>query len=317
MKIVYLDQNKWIDLARSFHGRDADPDLAESLAYLLSARQSNSAAFPLSAVHYMELYRIRSIPRRHRLGQLMWRLSEGATFASNRRILDHELELALSTRFPLVVVRPFTLLGLGVAFAFDQPVRVPPLPPSVLARVSPEQARELRAQLAFMIERAIVTGEGPRLGQPPTFTNRIQGANFLRYLASLPERAAQLPRRQHDDMLYALSMVDILEPLNGVFARHGLAPSQLLDLGRDEVKRFMDDLPSRRIDIHLSRHVLRNPALRSKLTDLEDWAALIPAAAHCDVLVCERHFASMITRDGFSVRATVLTDVRDLPAALA
>ena len=100
-----------------------------------------------------------------------------------------------------------------------------------------------------------------------------------------------------------------------MIARHGLNSDQVAST-RDEFRSLVDALPSRCVDLHLHRQVLRNPTLRPKENDLEDWGAMAPAAAHCDFLVCEKHFASLVLRDGFTPRAKVLTDVRYLPDAL-
>jgi hypothetical protein len=75
MKAVYLDQNKWIDLARVYHDKAADPALRPVLDAALAASQNGSAAFPLSAVHYIETWKNREPQRRTRLDEFMWNLS--------------------------------------------------------------------------------------------------------------------------------------------------------------------------------------------------------------------------------------------------
>lgn len=75
---------------------------------------------------------------------------------------------------------------------------------------------------------------------------------------------------------------------------------------------FVESMPSRRVDLQLHRQYLKNPQLRPRVTDLEDWAGLAPAAMYCDLLVCERHFANLVVRDGFRTRARVLTSLEGL-----
>lgn len=72
-----------------------------------------------------------------------------------------------------------------------------------------------------------------------------------------------------------------------------------------------------RLGFQLHRQVLRNPNLKPRPTDLEDWAGLGPAMAHSDVVVCEKHLADLVQRDGFSPPAKVLRELGDLPDALA
>src|SRR5713226_5709929 len=91
MKTVYLDQNKWIDLARAFHGKDSEPRLNRALDFVRDASRQGSISVPLSAVHYMETAKIGNRARRARLGVVMWELSCGYTLASYNDVSCHEL----------------------------------------------------------------------------------------------------------------------------------------------------------------------------------------------------------------------------------
>src|ERR1700745_1305028 len=113
MKKIYLDQNKWIQLARVYHGKELDTELQQLLQYLLEATVNGSIVLPLSGIHYMETARIRDPGRRARLGHVMWELSRGATFASYHDILIHEIVVALSKRLPHMKPRPLPLIAHG------------------------------------------------------------------------------------------------------------------------------------------------------------------------------------------------------------
>ena len=147
---------------------------------------------------------------------------------------------------------------------------------------------------------------------PASVPGRDHARGFMTHLATLPSSLASMPRDQWDRVLYAIVLNDILEPLTYVLGRNRMTLQDVLSLGQEGVGTLIDDLPSRRVDVHLHRQVLKNPAVTPKLTDLEDWAALGPASAHCDTVVCERHFASLLLRDGFRPRARVLTNLARL-----
>lgn len=89
-----------------------------------------------------------------------------------------------------------------------------------------------------------------------------------------------------------------------------------MPLGPEELTALVQDMPSRRTEIHLHRQIIKNPSLKPKDNDLEDWSGLGPATAHCDVVVCEKHFANLLHRDGFRPHARVITDLRELPDVL-
>ena len=144
------------------------------------------------------------------------------------------------------------------------------------------------------------------------FATSTHARRFMEHLSTLHPKLLQLSPHSWDDALHAITMVDMIDPLNEVLEHQNLSKADIEGLGSDGVKSLIEDLPSRRIDLHLHRQVLRNPGLAPKITDLEDWGGLGPAAGHCAVLVCEKHFASLLLRDGFRPGAVVLTDLRDL-----
>jgi hypothetical protein len=316
MTIAYLDQNKWIDLARAYHGKHPDPTYTSALEAIREGIQQQTLVLPLSAIHYLELFRIKDSARRARLGKVMWELSRGYTLASTTAILFHELEVSLSRRFPHIICRPFTLLAKGAAHAFGVPRSAYRVPPEARQTMSPRQVRHFEAEAETQLERATLTGIGPNGEPAPPFLATEHKENFKSHLENLPATAAQVPREQWDDLLCAISLLDIHEPLQAILQYHGLVPFDLLGRGKSDLAMFIEELPTRRIDLHLHRQVLRNPSLKPKLTDMEDWAGLGTAAAYCDVLVCEKHFANLLGRDGFQPVAKVITDVRELPLQL-
>ena len=315
MKIVYLDQNHWIRLAQAYHRRSRDSQLVAAFEMLGEGVKNSAVALPLSAIHYMETARVTDQRRRARLGVVMWALSRGLTIASYRSILTYELETALAKRRSRVHPRPFTLVSQGVAHAFGMEVAPFRLRDEIRAALPEQLAQSLEEVGNTAMERALLTGEGPPGVEMLTFGMTKHNHRFQEHLRTLHPRLSQLSPNLWEDALYAISIVDILDPLNEVMAYHGLYTYDVAS-SREEFRSLLDDLPSRRVDIQLHRQVLRNPALRPKKNDLEDWGALGPAAAHCDFLVCEKHFASLLLRDGFKPRAAVLTDVRSLPEAL-
>ena len=96
-----------------------------------------------------------------------------------------------------------------------------------------------------------------------------------------------------------MSLVDIAKPIFEVLSEYDIEWQELMALGAEELGAILDDMPTRRADMHLHAQVLRNPTLKPKRTDLNDWSALVPAAIYCDVVVSEKHFADLLLRDDF------------------
>src|SRR5258707_1102026 len=114
MKVVYLDQNHWIELSRAAHGRPSRSHAMTALEAFRKAQASRTACFPLSLAHYIETLKQQAPERRARLASFMLNLSGGVTVAPPHVVLRHEIEVALERLFPgRVVPRPFQFLGVS------------------------------------------------------------------------------------------------------------------------------------------------------------------------------------------------------------
>lgn len=288
--IVYLDQNKWIELARMFHGRDTSARGRRLLREFDAATTQGTMKLPLSSIHYVETSRVSNVGRKARLGAAMWHFSKGWTILGYPAIVHHELEVALSKHFAQVSPSEIRILGKGHSHAFC----APPL-------------NDRLAQFGEAVERSLLMGN-KRLGiAPPAFHDETHRENFRQHLAALHTRAQDVSKQIRENWLYAMSTIDILGPLNEVAQRHGLPSSAISELGERGLKQVLEDMPTRRVDLHLHKQVLKNPNYRAKRSDLEDWGGLAVASCYCDVVVCEKHMADMLRRDGFSTSARIET----------
>src|ERR1700683_3220563 len=92
---VYLDQNKWIGLARARTGRKEEAHLVEVLQAAQEAVRAGDASFPLSAQHYYETSHRGDRESREHLAWTMLGLSQGAAIASAQVVVPYEVEVAL------------------------------------------------------------------------------------------------------------------------------------------------------------------------------------------------------------------------------
>jgi hypothetical protein len=292
--IVYLDQNKWIELARMVHGKDKSVRAKRVLGDFVVAVDGRLAVLPLSSFHYIETSRISNVDRKVRLGGVMWRFSQGVTIIGYPAVVRNELETALAKHFPQITPGSISFLGYGHAHAFcTQPLR------GFLAYIEEE------------VERSMLVGND-LFGMTPLASRSIKyRENFRAHLAMLHTRYKEVPKELRENWLYAMSTMDILNPINDVIHRHGLPQEALSGLLEQKLKQVLDDMPTRRVDLHLHRQVLRNSNYVARPTDLEDWGSLAIATSYCDVVVCEKHMADMLKRDGFKTRARIEIDLEN------
>jgi len=292
LMIVYLDQNKWIELARVANGLDKS-SRAKQLYRDLIAAIDCGYIFPLSAIHIMEFSRIKNHGRRSRLGRVMWDFSQGITTPPLKEILCWEIEIAFANLGYDVKPRYFKYLGKGIPHAFGE-----------------EVDSSLASMFAEGMDEAMLCGfkEIPPVQGAPM----QQRKTFASHLRSLNERKHELERVKWKNWLYAISMMDITEPLYEVMSTNRIPNSDIEGWGEKGLMEFMDSMPTRRLDVHLHRQVLKNPEYKAKLSDLEDWAGLGTAMCYADVVICEKHFANLVSRDRFVTKAKVKTSIYDL-----
>ena len=292
--IVYLDQNKWIELAQIFHGKSSSQK-DSGLLKEIEASIECGFKYPLSAIHYMEFARISDVERRKRLGEVMSKYSRGLTLASIRAIAIKEIEVSLKQFFQKIKLRSFNLIGNGIEHAFGQSFDKP-----------------FPDRLNRFIDEAILNGIDNFNIEPISHFSTEHREKFRAHLESLHQTKTKLDKSKWENWLYAMTITDILKPLYFVMKNNGIDKDAFENFSADQYKKFVDAMPSRHLDVHLYRQVLKDSNYKPKISDLEDWAGLGIAACYCDVVVCEKHFASMLKRDKFKTHARVVTSLSEI-----
>jgi hypothetical protein len=301
--IVYLDQNKWIELARISNGIDSDMGRSDLLSAIRRAGQARRACFPLSSSHLGELTVIKDVERRRRLAKFMLELSEDDTLLPWNRVIEAELELALQLFLPAqtrLSVKPVPVLGRG----FNHAVGTTDPLPLDLDALPPTLANS--AKLDMLSSLPFPAPPLPRIGFSESFMSQV---------AEMRITLSDLPRAEQDETIDDMVMRDLLAPLAEVAYARQIAAAEL---GAVFSKRreFLDTLPSVRMEIHLMRQWLRDSNLPIKRTDFQDWTSVLVASMYCDVLVTEKLMANLMNRAGSPKRATVTTSLNDLPTLI-
>lgn len=225
--IIYLDQNKWIELAKMVHGKDTSPRAKRVLRDFEAVCDRGLVQLPLSSLHYIETSRISNIGRKVRLGTVMWRFSRGITIIGYPAVIRTELERALAKYFPQITVGSISVLGRGHAHAFCAP------PLSGLLKQFEEE-----------VERSMLI-RNEVLGIKPLASHIIKyRESFREHLATLHARYKDVPKGLRENWLYAMSAMDILNPINDVIHKHGLPKESLASLGEQKLKQLIDDIDS-------------------------------------------------------------------------
>ncbi len=324
---IYLDQNKWIDLAKSAAGKeDRYRDVLElaeggvGLGFL---------SFPLSATHCMETYNARSARRRRDLAQTMMRLAcrpyrvGPDTIAGPPEIVPCEIDLALQRRFGRpAIARHFPVFGEGLGHAFGKANFGTYTVPSSLP-LNARQSAKLEREVSKIMQLELLAGPGKDLpvGGVDTETYKVPSKVFLDRERKLVEafKVHRITKEERARALLALSMLDIKEPLNEALARASITWDEFLSLSARGMESFLEDVPSRWVDYRLQCLRHEDLQLERKTGDLQDLAALNVAVVCCNVVVTERQWVHMITRAGLDARynTTLIANLSDLAPIIA
>ena len=318
---VYLDQNKWIDLAKAATGHPDGARFADVLEIARHGAQAGLAVFPLSAAHYMETLRTRSGRQRHDVGRLMNVLSRQVTMVSCPDVIPGEIDRAARARWGRPTeLREVQIFGHGPWHAFQQIPERFHLSDGV--KVDDETRARLEGRYTRLLEEAMVTGptqDFPYAGIDPKADDALRERH-----AQEERETGELIRRSNRkggdfrQAWLARTLVELTGLINESMLRAGISPERFVELGKDGMAAFLYDLPvpSAVFEIRYRRH--RDPGLTWNRQDLNDLNTLSVAVVHCDVVVTERHAAGLMREARLDQRhsTVILTDLAELAKVL-
>lgn len=312
MVIVYLDQNKWIDLAKAVKSPDAYPEIYVVLENLVARAKEEKAAFPLTFANVYETGKINNEERRRLLAYVQTTLSSGLVFRGRRRRLQEEIRDVLCDAYGIAAVSRSPLWFLSPIFfesimEWDDNIGVP-----ISAR-----AKEyiLSNPQRFLFEYLTTIPDEDRRRAVRRFT---EGSETLRQ--QLNERRARDRSESHSmrrriySALLAIQEVDlILAVANGL----GLPAETVADVGPTTLKSIINDCPTFLVEREISLK-LESQQRKIAENDFRDMQTFCAALPYADIIVAENLFCSLARQAGLDKKyAThVTTDLLSLPRVL-
>lgn len=308
MLFIYLDQNKWIDLAKAASGRPDGSPYSEILKKAQQGVRDGRVCFPLSSVHMIETAKSPRQDQRTLLANLMTELSQGVVLRAEPQLINVYLDRASLECFGEEVPPAPTPFGRGIEAAFDLDVR---------------QSLHISDKHADLLRRILDT--------PRAWTNFLSFAQENERLAGIQsvrkvgERAAaksesaraMVPMVDLDlaHRAYAVRLtMNLLDRLRQSLHRVGRTFEEWGALGPDRLMRFWRSIPLLDVEIELHTQMHREKSKPWAPNDVLDIGSLSLAVPSCDVVVTERFWVSLIRRRGLDVKynTKVLPDLADI-----
>jgi hypothetical protein len=324
MKRVYLDQNKWIDLAAARTGHRRGNPYQDVLTFAQAGVERELLSFPLSATHYIETSHRRQWESRLNLATTMALLSRFHTIAPESLLVPSEIDRALKARFGAPeIVRGVQVFGVGADHAFNTDIVRYQVPEGI--PIDPVVKLEVERWATSVKEWAALVGPSPEVegeleGYDPD-KHRDVGERWAAAQQNLRvvRKEAGWHRGERAELVArAQAIVDYNEPIGEALERAGLHWGHVYALEQEGMTALVEDIPLIHVESELAR--LRAVGAQQPLTpnDLNDISALTRAIVYCDVVVTENQWTALIKRAGLDERygVVVLNDLRDLVALL-
>lgn len=288
-RVVYLDQNKWIELARALKHPSDYPPQYRLLAAITREIEAGRLVLPLTAANIYETHKINDPQRRHELAILQATASQGLVFRGRHRRLETELNdlwCALYERSP-IAREPLWFLSevFFEAYADWNDPRLTALP---LTEAGVNVVRNDPAR--WLYEFLMVTPEDVRVAAIRKFSDGSEGLR-----QRIEER-----RRQHAGeslamrrrIQSALLMINEYELILTFARRAGFAWKSIGDMGEANARRVIEDVPTYYVEreIALRLEAQARAVEENDFRDMQSFCAIIPYA---NEVVGEKQFVNL------------------------
>jgi len=286
--IVFLDTNKWIELARGHYDRVTESKVvAQTVA---ATSDSGEATFPISVAQLEETTKNRNPERRRRLAEFILRVSKGWTILPAPRIVDFELENACGSYLGLPVLGLQTLaikkgvsqiFGAKGQLVYKKPnARLPQEIEKQILNAIESPSTLLRSMTDWADER--VSKESEKIG--------VQYARKVEAIRKKQFRLIKNPEQRHNAE-FAKILRDMIPKIMVYFYGVGRDPAPFLEsilADKDSVLRFLHTVPTSFCNVELSFYRDEQKQRPVQPNDLNDIAMLSIALPYTDAVVTER-----------------------------
>lgn len=286
--ILYLDQNKWIELAKARNNPDAFPAEYELLTIISEEIQADRLEIPLTSSNIYETHKINNVRRRHDLASMQATLSKGRVFRGRHLRLEVELRDLLRMihgQSDELRASDWFLSSLFFeAFSENGDERVGHTFSEAYLKLFETNASEL------LYDYLAETHNEVRKSAVQTFSDGSM------------ELAERIDKRriQHRDepismrrrIYSALLMMDELDLILKFANKAGFQWRSVGDIGKEVGLRIMEDVPTYYIEREIALRLESQPrkVTENDLRDMKSFCTVIPYA---DEVIAEKQFVNL------------------------
>lgn len=312
-KTVFLDQNKWIDLAHALENPKNDLRLHELGLELIKALGIGRLQFPLTSSLIIETYKMSEDQHRKLIAEIQAQISQGRVYRDRNFLIRHEIAQFLHEYGYAEFLTPPKFWWMSNYF-LEAFVDIP---------------RAMK-ELGLQGDQIAVLRENPNFSMYNWIANAPQDerANAIahfdvgseRLIAKIEKRIGRLvgEKLSMRQRVYSATLaIDEIDRILSVCQANQLDWKTVTDLGGQRLKRIMREVPTYHIEIALATRIedLERTVSPNDLRDMQSYVAAIP---NSDVLIGEKLFINLAIQAGLNKRynCAMHTDIYALEAYL-
>lgn len=307
--IIYLDQNKWIDLSHAYHGMPEGQKFQHVLTKIQSAVSRKDAIFPLSFQHYFETNKGSNLEQRRRLAKVMAEISKGICISPQERMMQWELKRSLAKLFNEPILETPSAFGYGFPCALGLSVEIP--------KDQFDEAREkiTSFETTFNLIVEDDSDEFNAWSQEFEITHNKLAGNLEKFR----EKVKNLEKLSRKHAYVVHLAIALQEEITEALSYFNKTPQELFSIGAKKLDSFWENVPTLHVEIELNVSRSEHWDRKIEPNDTTDIAFLNVAIPYCDVLVVEKYFHNLIKQKGLDkkYKTQVFRSINDLEGVLA
>jgi hypothetical protein len=308
-KILYLDQNAWIALARGAWDKNEHPREHAALTIVVEAMEAGHIVTPLSFTNQYETMKVDVPVRRAHLAHVQVTISSGKVLRGRRRILEVMLlrHLAETTGILAPTLSDeWFLSDLWFETVADHAAG------SFEDLMSPAVLDYIRRNPQDTLFQYLV-GDEARVRKEAV---RRYSADSQTLLARMAARRQRIASESFALRLRAYSAQMLLDEIDYILAlgrQHGLPWKDVRDIGAKLGKSLVTEVPIMNVERQLAVR-LEDQSRATTENDLRDMAAFITTLPLVDIIVAEKQFVNLSRQAKLDAQygTSLLTSVHDL-----
>lgn len=288
MRIVYLDQNKWIDLARAFKKPDDHIELYNLLQSTRTEVAAGRLALPLTSTNLYETYKIADSERRRDLAFVQAVLSRGLVFRGRHKRLEVEVGCVVADH----VKRPApdipddwflsNVFFEATAEWGDERLGFS-IPEKVVAFIRSNPVK-------CLYDHLVEASDDLRLVAVQNFSS---GSDRLR--ATIEERRSRNAGETFDmrrRIQSALLLINEIELIIGFANGLGAGWKSTADIDETLAHRLVDDVPTYHVEREIAVRIEAQPRAIAE-NDFRDMASFCAVIPYSDMVIGENQFVNL------------------------